>query len=790
MKTASPLRRKLWRDLWRTRAQGFTVVLLLAIGVGLMVASLGVRHSLIDARDAYYADNRLADLQVALVRAPRPLAARVAALPGVQALSARVVAGAIIELGVAEPPVSARVVSLAPDGEEAVNQPWLVAGRWPVAARSDEVLVNEAFATARGLRPGSRLPLLLRGQRAEVIVVGIANSPEFVFVSPPGELFPQPDRFAVLWMPQRALEQAAQMAGAFNDLVLRLAPGQAVAPVAEALDGLLARYGAQRAQGRDRIPSARFLDQEVQQLATMAKILPPIFLAVAAFLLAIILGRLIDAERSNIGLMKAFGYHAGEVGWRYAGFPLVLVLMGLAGGLVLGTGIGRWMADLYLEIYRLPALPFRHDAAAIALSIATAFVAAAIGTAAPLRRVILLPPAQALAPPPPPRYRAAAGGLERLYRQLEVPARIVLRRLTGAPRRSLTTVAGLACAVMLLVVSSRFPLAIDRLLSLTFSESKRQDVALTLIEPQGRADVLALSRLPGVSEVEAFRYASVEFSAHGRRVEEVLNGLPADGRLERLVDVDGRAQALRDDGLVVTAGLARALAVVPGDRVAVRFTEGLRRTVDLPVVAVVTVASGMGAYLDLAALQRLAGEPGRVSGANARLDPAALPAFNAAVNRTPGLAGVSYVGLAEASMRRIFDEGAGTMDALFAAFAIVMAAGIAYATASVTLAEQRRDLATLKVLGFTPVEVSALLVVEVLVLTVVALPLGVWLGQHAANAFLAAMGTDLFTFPDIHDAAADARAALIVVASVLAALLVVRRGIDRIDLVESLKSRE
>ena len=785
-----PLWRKLWRDVWRTRAQGATVVVVLSIGIGLMVASLGVRQSLVDARDRYYATNRLADLQVILVRAPRHLVPRVEALPGVQRASARVVAGAIIELGIDQPPVSARVVSLEPGDDEPVNLPWLVAGRWPAPGRGDEVLVNEAFATARGLAPGARLPLLLRGRRADLHVVGIANSPEFVFVSPPGELFPQPDRFAVLWMPRRALEQAAQMAGAFNDLVLRLAPGHPSAPVAQALDALLARYGALRAQGRDRIPSARFLDQEVEQLATMAMVLPPIFLAVGAFLLAIILGRLIEAERANIGLMKAFGYHALEVGWSYAGFPLVLVLLGVLGGLALGSAIGQFMSGLYLEVYRLPALPFRHDGPAIALSIGVACLAALVGTASALRRVVTLPPAQALAPPPPPRYRAGAAGFEALYRRLEVPARIVLRRLTGAPRRSLTTVLGLACAVVLLVVSSRLPLAIDRLLSLTFSESKRQDVALTLIEPQGRADVLALSRLPGVVAVEGFRYASVVFAANGRTVEEVLTGLPAGGRLERLVDVHGVPRALREDGLVVTAGLARALGVGPGDRIGVRFSEGLRRSVDLSVVEVVTVTSGMGAYLELGALQRLAGEPGRVSGVNAHLDARERLSFNAAVNRTPSLAGVSYVGLAEASMRRIFDEGAGTMDALFAAFSILMAAGIAYATASVTLAEQRRDLATLKVIGFSPREVAALLVAEVLLLVAFAVPLGIWLGQHAATAFLAAMATDLFTFPEIRDRAADARAAMIVVASVLAALLLVGRDIDRISLVESLKSRE
>ncbi len=790
MKRLPLLVRKLLRDLWRTRYRGATVALLLALGVGLMVAALGMRGSLVQARDQYYAEHRLADLQLSVVRAPRPLLRGIEALPGVQAVSGRVVARAIVERGPDEAPVGAHLVSIDDGANEPVNRPWRVAGRWPDPSRSDEVLVNEAFAMPNGLRPGDTLPLLLRGRRTVLTVVGIANAPDFVFVSPPGELFPQPERFAVLWMPRRALEQASGQAGAFNELLLRLAPGAPRETLARRLEARLAPYGAGRAQGRDRLPSVRFLDQEIDQLATMAALLPPAFLAVGAFLLNIVLGRLVEAERANIGLMKAFGYSTARIGAAYAGFALALALAGSVGGLLLGHALGTAMAGLYLEVYRLPALPFLTTGSAVLVALAVAFLAAGAGTAGALRRIVVLAPALALAPPAPRPYTHGRFGREGLYRHVEVPARMVLRRLLGAPWRSLAAITGIACAVVLLVVSSRMPLAVDRLLSLTFSESKRQDVSLSLVEPQGRADVLALTRLPGVLHVEPFRYAGVVYSAHGIEVNESLTGLPADARLERLVDVDGRVIPLRDDGLVITEGLARALGVGLGDRIALRFTEGRRREATLRVVGIARVSSGLGAYLALDALQALLGEPGLASGVHARLDTMALPAFHHAVHDTPALAGVSHIRLAERSMRRIFDEGAGQMTGIFIGFAMLMAAGIAYATASVTLAEQRADLATLKVLGLSNRNISALFASEVLLLAVVALPLGVWLGHHAATAFLDAMGTEIFTFPEIHDPLADLRAALIVLAAVVLAVLLVRRSLDRIDLVESLKCRE
>jgi len=784
------LARKMFRDLWRTRAQGATVVVLIALGAGLMIGALSMRTSLRDARDDYYAANRLADLQVALVRAPARLVAPIEAIAGVQAVQVRVVSGAILELDGDEPPVTARLVSLDRGPEEAINRPWLTAGRWPSPLRTGEVLVNEAFATARGLSPGDRLPALIRGQRASLEVVGIANSPEFVFASPPGELFPQPERFAIIWMPRRALEQAAAMEGAFNDVVLRLGPGASPASVGTQLETLLDRYGAQPAQGRDRIPSARFLDQEIDQLATMATLLPPAFLAVAAFLLNIVLGRLIEAERPNIGLMKAFGYRPIEVGLGYAGFALMLTAMGLLLGIGLGAMLGAGMAELYGSVYRLPALPFSLALGAIAVSSLVALAAATVGALNAIRRVLVLPPAQALAPAPPPAFQVRGIGIEAWLAKLEVPARIVIRRIIGSPRRSATTVLGIACALALLVLSSRFPSAIDQLLSLTFTASKQQDVTLTFVEAQGRADVLAAAKLPGVSGVEPFRHASAAFSANGVEIQEVLTGLATDARLERLIDVDGRHVPTRDDGIILTAGLARALGVAPGDRITVGFSEGRQRRDEVTVVGVVRVTSGMGGYIGLDALQRLLGEPGRVSGVHARLDPDALTAFNRSINATPGFAGVSFIAQAETSMRKTFNEGSGFMSGLFITFSVLMAGGIAYATASVTLAEQRRDLATLKVLGFTRAEVSTVLVAEVLVLALASIPLGWWLGQQAAVGFLDAMATDLFTFPEIRDNAADVRSAAIVMLAVGVSLFVVRREIDRIDLVESLKSRE
>lgn len=786
-----PLTRKLFRDLWRLRAQSAAVVALLAIGIGMLVSSLGMKTSLGESRDAYYRDMRLSDLQMHLVRAPMRLTERIAEIPGVQSLDARVAAPALLSLPGIDEQITAKLLSLDFPDKIPVNQPWLVQGRWPEPGLgSQEIVVNQAFMEAHGLMPGDTLAATIRGGRETLKIVGSANSPEFVFVSPPGQMFPQPDRYALIWMLRPALEQAADLDGAFNDLVLRIAPNADLERIKAELMRLLGRYGAQTAQGRDRIPSARFLDQELDQLATMAKLIPPAFLAVAAFLLNVALTRLVEAERANIGLLKAFGFQPSEVALGYLGMSLVLVLIGLALGALLAQYLGEMMAALYLKVYRLPSLPFKTTWDAWAIGILVAALAGLAGSINAVRRVLKLSAAAALMPAPPPAFQHGGRIFENLTLQFDALTRVVLRRILGFPRRSLTTVAGVVCALSLLILARQFPVAIEQLLEVSFDDARRQDLSLTLIEAGGTDTWQALRRLPGAIQVEPFRNVPALFRLDNREADEAIVGLSVNAQLERLVDFNGDPVAVRDDGLIITKGLSRQLGAQVGDRIEVQITTGRQVHLVLPVLAVVTVSAGNNAYLSLDQLNQVLQEPGRIGGAHVRIDPAALPAFHQAVRDMPSVAGVSDLKRARASLARTFDEGAGVMTGIFVTFAVLMSVGIAFATSSVTLAEQRRDLATLQVLGFTRREVSYVLLAEIGVLTLISLPIGVAFGHWFAMVFLEAMATDLFTFPMRFEPAAYASSAAIVLAAIIGASLLVRRDVDRINLVESLKSRE
>lgn len=785
-----PLDRKLLRDLKRLRMQAIAVSGVLACGVALFVMATGMYDSLERARDTYYDSARMADIAASVVRAPDPVANELAALPGVNALEARVTGIGLIDLEGKSDPVSARLLSLPPDRRPRVDDVLLRAGRWPDPTRDNEVLINEAFAEANLLTPGVELRTLIYGRQRTLTVVGIASSPEFVFAVAPGAMLPEPSRFGVVWMGREALGRAFDVDGAFNDVVLRLAPNADERNVIFAIDELLERHGGRGAYGRDRMLSAQFLADELTSLRTMAAILPPIFLLVAVFLLNVSLSRLVATERSNIGLLKSFGYGDLAIAVHYARFAIAFALLGAAIGLVLGRWLGGVMADIYKTVYRIPDLGFNAGIDVYLWAIVVALIAALFGAAQAVYRATRLPPAAALAPPAPVSFGRLGRGIENAARNLDGKSRMVARRIVRFPRRSATTVIGVALALALLITSQHFPLSMNHIVDVTFGVAQRMDATLTFAETADDRTLAEVGRLPGVLAVEPMRASEVILTAGSRQRRETLIGLPQSAYLYRLLDQAQAVVAVRDDGVTLSQGLARKLGVGVGDTISMQATDGHRASAELTVIAIVKPYLAGGAYIELEALGRALREPGRVSAAYVVMDRGERDALNREVKALPMIAGVSFLDNASASMRKMLTEGTGFFSYMFVVFSCLMAGGVAFSSARVTFAEQERDLATLRVLGFSRREVSYVLLAEIGALLLIALPTGAILGALLSRWLMSQFQTDLFTFPYVTDSAAYGRSALFVAAAVIGAALAVRRAVDRLDLVGVLKSRE
>jgi len=748
-------------------------------------------RALSETRDAYYREYRFAEVFAQASRAPLSLLGTIRSIDGVRDAEARVSAGVQLEVPGFEDPVTGLLVSLGDDSSTGLNRLFLREGRLPEPLRDDEAVVSETFALAHGLRPGAALIAIINGRLQRLNIVGIGLSPEFVYAIAPGELLPDFARFGVLWMNRTALAAAFDLDGAFNNVVLTLYPHAREPDVIDALDDLLAPFGGIGAHGRDLHTSHRFLAEELEQIKVMTAMFSAIFLTVSAFLLNVVIGRLISTQREQIAVLKAFGYGRWDVARHYAFLVSLLISVGLVPGLLLGAWMGRGLADIYMQFYGFPFLHFRVDADVIAMAVLFAASAGIIGTLGGLQRVLRLAPAEAMRPEVPPTFRRTLTERIGFGRLLSPAMRMVVRNLERTPLRSTMAVLGIGLAAGILVMSRFQAGAVNELISLQFNLAQRDDLTVIFSEPASARAAQELATLPGVARVEPYRMAAVVLRNGHRSYRGVLQGMPDDPQLRRALDRKRQAMAMPAEGVLLTDWLADMLAVVPGDTLLVEFLEGHRETTPLRVAGTVSEYLGVNAYARQTTVNRLLREHDAISGAWLALTPEADRAgLLRQLRAHPRIAGVTDRQAMMAAFRETMAQGILVFGLVATLMATSIAVGVVYNAARIALAERARELASLRVLGYTPGEVKRILGGELMLLTGAALAPGVGLGVLMSLTLVVGFRSELYRIPLMLFPAGFAFALLTIITSAVLATLWVQRRLDHLDLVAVLKTKE
>jgi putative ABC transport system permease protein len=787
----SALTSMLLRDLWRLRGQVLAISLVVACAVASYVAMHSTYRSLLLTRDDYYTLYRFADVFARFKRAPEMLTDEIRRIPGVATVQTRIVADVILDVPGLREPATGRLVSIPDRRGPILNDLCLRQGRFPEAGRSGEVLASEAFATANRLRPGDRLGAVINGRWQKLHIVGVALSPEYIYeVQGGGTLFPDNKRFGVLWMGRDSLAPAFRMEGAFNDLALSLTRGASEAEVIAAVDRLLAPYGSIGAHGRDEQISYRFLSDEIAQNRVSATYVPAIFLVIVAFLLHMVLSRLVAMQRNQIGLLKAFGYSSGTIGRHYLKLACCAVSGGALAGIAAGWYLGLRMTGLYRDFYRFPLLRYEAglDVAVIALGIT--FAAALAGAWAATRQAMALPPAEAMRPELPVAFRSGLFERSGLARISSTTLRMIVRNIGRRPGKACLSMVGIACAVAILMIGQFFFDSIEQMVRIQFETVQREDVNITFTDPRSSKARQEVAMLPAVLRAETYRAVPVRLkSGHRTKRAEIL-GLDPGGGLRRLIGSDLRPVRLPQEGLVLGTALAKVLGVAPGEQITVEIQEGARPVRQVPVVALVDELIGLSAYMDGAALNRLMEEGRTVSGAFLAIDPLAAPRLYDLLKHTPAVSGVAVRETMLASFRTLIAESLTMSVSVLVFFSCIIASGMVYNGVRISLSERGHELACLRVLGFTHREVSWVLLGEQALLTCAAIPFGWGLG-FALSAFLARrMSTELYRLPLVISTGSYVFSFLVVAMAALLSGLLVYGRIRRLDLVAVLKTRE
>jgi putative ABC transport system permease protein len=782
------LSRKLLRDVWHTRSQGLAISLVIAAGVAMFVAYLSTFDSLRLAQQTYYDRFRFADVFVTVKRAPSSVADDLAAIPGVARVTPRIVVDVALDIPDLLEPATGRLISIPAAEQPILNEPFLRRGRRPEAP--DEVLASEGFALAHKFLPGASVAATINGRRRHLRIVGIALSPEYIYSIRPGEIMPDNKRFGIFWMERDSLAAAFNMEGAFNDASFALMRGASEPEAIAAIDRVLGRYGSLGAVSRANQLSNWFIENELTQLQTMGFIIPAIFLSVSAFLLNIVLTRLIAVQREQIAALKALGYTNREIGTHYVSWAVAIALTGAVLGSAGGIWLGSAMTMLYNDFFGFPTLRYVPAPATIVEGALISMSAGALGAVGAVLRAVRLPPAEAMRPEPPARHTIS--WIDRAVpRRLAPPAvKMILRNLQRQPVRAGLSALGVASAVAMLIVGMFSLDAIEELLDMQFNVAQRQDYTIAFVEPRSGRARHELAHLPGVLAVEPVRMVPARLRARHRTRQELITGLDEGSRLHRVVDTSSTPIPLPSDGLVLSAKLAEVLGVTAGEDVQVELLEGSRPVRTVRVAATVDEYMGTSAYMEIRALTRFLREGPTMSGAVLLVDRGDPSELYRRIKAMPAVAGVSSKRAAIDNFRDTLAQNLNVMIFFNVLFSGVIAFGVVYNAARISLSERSRELASLRVLGFTRAEISQILLGELAIILLVAVPVGLVLGYALAALVVLAFDTELFRFPLVVSPRTFAFAAATTIAAAAISGLVVRRQLDRLDLVAVLKTRE
>jgi putative ABC transport system permease protein len=788
----APLDLKLLRDLWHMRGQVLAIAAVIMGGVATLVMSLTTYDSLTTTRDRFYAEYRFAAVFAVLKRAPESVAERLRAVPGVERLETRVRAGVKLEVQGFGDPITGLLLSVPDGGPPQLNDIHMKRGRTVEPYSSNEVVLSDTFAEAHRLEPGDKIAAIINGKRKALTVVGVAVSPEYVYQIAPGAMFPDFKRYGVLWMGRNALAAAYDMEGAFNNVTATLARGTQVQEVIDRFDGILAPYGGTGAYPRKDQFSNRFLSEELKQLQTTATIFPAIFLGVAAFLLNVVISRLVALQREQIAILKAFGYSHLVIAGHFVKLVLVVVVIGVGAGTALGAWFGRGLSDVYMETtFRFPYLDYLLNPGVVIVALVVSATAAISGTLIAVFRAARLTPAEGMRPETPAIYRTTVIERIGLQRWLASPSRMIVRHIERRPLKAVLTVLGIACACGLMMVGNYQKGAIDFMVDVQFRQSAREDLSLTFIEPTSGRVLHELAALPGVTHVEGFRDAPAILRFRNYSHRHALFGIQPDGTLHRSLDRRLQPVSVPAGGVVLTDHLAnKILHVQPGDMLTIEILEGRRRTVEVPVLGITQQFLGVSAYMQQASLNELLREGNVVTGAYLAIEPGTEPLVYAELHERPRVLGMVANDAAIRSFYATIGEFVLFYNLVSTLLAGAIGFGVVYNSARIALSEGGRELASLRVLGFTRGEIAYILLGELAVLALAAIPVGMLVGIGLVGILVQAFESELYRLPMTLTSENYAMGAAVIVVSALLSGWLVWRQLGKLDLVAVLKTRE
>ncbi len=787
------LDKKLFRGIIGARGQTIAVAMVVLCGTASYIALAAAHRNLLLTRDTYYTEYEFADFEVMLERAPLTAALKLENLPGVRRVQGRIVEEVTLDLVGQEEPRIGRIISLPDRHEGVLNDIHLASGRYFDGEGANEVIISTTFADANHLTIGDRFKALIDNKKHSLRIIGTALSPEYVYmIRNAQEVVPNPERFGILWVSQSFAEMAFDMTGACNNIVGLVNAPDDLDEMLDRADRRLDPYGVFATVKREDQISHRFLSDEIKGLEVSARITPAIFLGIAALILMVMLNRMVRQERTQIGLLKASGYSNTAITSHYVKYALIITLIGCLGGCVVGQWLANAMIRMYVQFYKFPILRSRIYPDILARSMGIAIAFAIVGAVGAARKAAKIHPAMAMRPQTPKyAHRTALERATFIWRRLSFTWKMIIRNISRYRVRAGITAFGVMVSSGIMLIGFFSMDAVGYMLSFQYREIQKEDVKIALESERDRGALRDIARFDAVRRAEPLLQYPFKVSSEWRTKDVGIIGLTPGSQLMTLLDDQERPIVLGERGLVLSEKVAEDLGVKAGSVVTLKPLMGrVTKEVRVPVRQVARQYFGIGAYMDLEALSRILDEPFAMNAALVRTDPGAARKLSRDLKDIPGVAAVEIKEDTYANILATMAESMNISNSILAVFAGVIAFAIIYNATIVSLAERQRELASLRVMGFTAPEVASILYNENFLLSGLGLLLGFPFGLAMCKLLVKAYDTELYRMPFHIERRTLLLTGVLTIAFVILANLAARRKINRLDMVEVLKARE
>ncbi len=784
--------RKLLRDIGQTAGQFAAVAAVVACALVVFVSLKSAYQSLMLSRNTYYERYSFADFFVHLERAPESALYDVSTIPGVLRVRGRIVKDVPLEVRGNHDAVLGRIISMPDRRDSLINDIHIVTGSYFPGAAATEVIVNERFCTANALRVGDAFEATINERKERLRIVGTAYSPEYVYaISSPQQFAPNDRNFAIVFARESFVEDAFNMTNAFNDLVGLLRPGANLQGVLDEIKDRLDQYGVYHKYGRGEQLSNHYLAEEMKELRNSVLVTPMIFLLVAAVVIHVLLRRMTELQRTQIGLLCSLGFSKARIVAHYVHYALAVAVAGAIPGTLLGYVLAAKWTQMYNLFFRFPSLYTRFSPSVVLQAFGLSAVMCVLGAVRSAWRVLRIQPAVAVRPQAAASARSVhQGALRFVWTRMPLAWRISTRSTLRAWHRAFFTLMGVALAVVILLLGTAMTDWMDYIMYYQFGLVDRSDVHVDFVTERQRAAVFDVASLQGVRSAEGILQFGAELRNGWRKKTVLVLGLPADSKLYRIYDTAGRRVPLPADGLVVPDRLARALRLSKGGSV---LMDPYLRGKDEQFAEVRAVADqyiGLTVYATQEFLSELLGERGAVNGAFVRTEPNALATVTSQLADVPGVRAVTATGAILGGFEKTVSDLMRVTTFVLGLFAAIIAFAVIYNSSSVSIAEQERDLACMCSLGYERETVAQVATNDIMPLGLLGTAVGLPLGVLVCHGLSRLYETDLYKLPVVIRPATYATVVAIVLVFQLAARWVCRRRVYRIDIVRRLKTLE